>query len=59
MAAINPTDIVNVTLGGRGQTLAQYEVLKIPSNTEDYWEFQSPNGDVVAVPRPVAVTKSP
>ena len=60
MADINPTDIVDVTLGGASsRTLAQYEVLKIPSNVQDYWEFQGPSGDIVAVPLPIAVTKSP
>ena len=57
--AIEVGDIVNVSLLGlRGRVLAVHEVLKLPSNNEDYWEFQAPNGgEIIAVPDPVTVAK--
>lgn len=56
--SIEVGDIINVTLGGqRSAVLANYEVLKKPSNVLDYWEFEGPKGDVVAVPRPISITK--
>ena len=56
--AIDVGDIVNVSLiGPRGRVLAAYEVLKLPSTTQDYWEFQGPNGEEVAATAPVLVVK--
>ena len=58
MTAIVVGDIVNVSLlGPRGRVLATFEVLKLPSNVQDYWEFESPSGEVIAVPDPVSVAK--
>ena len=60
MADINPGDVVDVSLAGpKPASLAQYVALKLPSNTQDYWEFEGPKGDIVAVNLPVAVTKAP
>ena len=57
--AIIVGDIVNVGIQGqRSRVLAQYEVLQIPGNVQDYWEFEGPTGDVVAA-RDVVVTKEP
>ena len=57
--AIEVGDIVNVSLSGqRSSSLAQYEVLQIPGAVQDYWEFEGPEGDVVAA-RDVVVTKTP
>lgn len=55
---IQPGDIVNVSLiGARGRVLASFEVLTIPAVGSDYWEFESPTGEVVAVSQPVSVVK--
>ena len=58
MAEINPGDFVNVSFTVGGSTLANYQVLKLPSNIQNYWEFQGPKGDVVAAALPI-VTRPP
>lgn len=51
-------DIVNVSLAGaKGSLLAVHEVLNLPSVGSDYWEFESPSGDLVAVSNPITVVK--
>ena len=56
--AITVGDIVNVTLSGqRARVLSNYEVLNLPSVGNDYWEFVSPTGEVIAVTGPTAVVK--
>ena len=58
-SAIQVGDIVDVSLKGvRASSLSQYEVLQIPSNVQDYWEFEGPKGDIVAA-RDIVVTKQP
>ena len=55
---IQAGDIVTVSLTGpRPSTLSRYEVLNLPSVGSDYWEFESPTGEVVAVSTPVSVVK--
>ena len=58
-SGIEVGNIVNVSLKGtRPTSLERYEVLQIPGNVQDYWEFEGPTGDVVAVRDPI-VTKPP
>ena len=58
--SIQVGDIVDVTLfGARPSALLQYEVVKVPSNVLDYWEFEGPNGDTVAATAPVSISKGP
>ena len=58
-AAIQVGDIVDVTLRGvRARSLAGYEVVSLPTNNGDYWEFEGPSGDIIATRDPI-VTKRP
>ena len=57
--AIIVGDTVNVSINGqRPRVLPEYEVLQIPGQVQDYWEFEGPTGDIVAA-RDVVVTKVP
>ena len=57
--AIQVGDIVNVTLAGtRPSVLAKHEVVNIPSVGSDYWEFEAPNGVIIAATGPVSVVKA-